>query len=401
MAIDPLEQSKIYNNDGFDLDLLLHKLEGYKTRVEGMEAQFTQQRSFSSKEAADVAAAARFKLELELLRHAGAFPSVENVEKESIETAPKEGEYLGSNIKKEEEQPQWPIRESVEVRQSVLERRKIARPLQLQHLKLKPAAALPPPQVQSALLPPRTSSRFSPIVERLHGMSQSPLPDESSYFHRRMTISGDQQSSQIGEHQSTTGSFVEIYSPPLPSLASPASDVTWTSSPPPPATPLTLCPPNEDQLRRELEFLAMYDGVETLEQRYKQRRPPKILLPEVDDDDDDAISMMEDEATVTKSQYPPRTDSRVRSKVDVKSENGQLRRKKSILTFFQRKSPVDELIEMYMDDPEPKVKEGLTRQPSKLRRTFSFRNTSGEQSPDASDIPPLPSILRMDSFGDK
>lgn len=160
--------------------------------------------------------------------------------------------------------------------------------------------------------------------------------------------------------------------PPVPSLSQSGSIATLASSPP--HTPMSICSPKEDQIRREWESFAIQDGAETLEMRYKKRRAPVLSLADSDDEQN----------TKTTEHLPPDL-----SKIDTWTDapkRGRLRRSKSIMSIFQRKSPVEKLIDLYFDDePEEKPARPLSRWVTLSRRSSPTRAASKSPA-----MPPLP-----------
>ena len=223
-------------------------------------------------------------------------------------------------------------------------------------------------------LPPRTSSRkmtSDDVVQDQDDVPPRPAP------RRRMTTSDGRTSIRNGGFWS--GQSVAVFDddevPPVPILSASNSNATLTMTPP--LTPLAigdLSDPREDQLRRELETFSIQDGAEALEHRYKKRRPPMLNLLDSDEDKDDFTPI----ATPLEPDH-----SSVMSGDDDRSLRPRPRRRKSIFSIFQRKSPVEKLIDMYFDD-EPEEK------PTPKRRSTWSRKGSPVQEamPKSPAIPP-------------
>ncbi|KAJ9615161.1 hypothetical protein H2200_001235 [Cladophialophora chaetospira] len=218
-------------------------------------------------------------------------------------------------------------------------------------------------------LPPRISSRkviSDQLVQDQENIPPRPAP------RRRMTTGEGRPSIRNGGFWSNQSAalFDDGDVPPVPALSASNSTLTMT----PPLTPLTIGGPTEDQLRRELETFSIQDGAEALEHRYKKRRPPMLNLLDSDDDKDE----------LTPSATPVEPDhSSVLSGDDDRSLRPRPRRRKSIFSIFQRKSPVEKLIDMYFDD-EPEEK------PISRRRSTWSRKGSPvqEKMPKSPAIPP-------------
>ncbi|RVX69239.1 hypothetical protein B0A52_07215 [Exophiala mesophila] len=126
--------------------------------------------------------------------------------------------------------------------------------------------------------------------------------------------------------------------PPVPHLSHAGSIATLATSPP--TTPHLLYSPKEEQLRRELESFTVVDndGAETLDSRYKRRAPPMLTLDYADDNVD-----LKGAEQVHYHLMRPKaaTDA---------PQSGRLRRSRSIMNLFQRKSPVEKVIDLYIED---------------------------------------------------
>ncbi|OAP64007.1 hypothetical protein AYL99_03234 [Fonsecaea erecta] len=203
----------------------------------------------------------------------------------------------------------------------------------------EPGPAIP----RSWTAPPRTSSMKQPNKEtrREEEATSPPRP----MARRRMTTSDARPSIRNGGLWSSQAAelFAQGDEPPVPALSQSTSIATLNSNPP--MTPLLLSDPREDQARREMESFAIQDGPETLEHRYKKRRPPLLNLFDSDDEEDQqsvSTTLELDNSSLLDANddrsVPPR------------------RRRRSIFSIFQRRSPVEKLIDMYFDDePEEKV----------------------------------------------
>ncbi|KIV95595.1 hypothetical protein PV10_03226 [Exophiala mesophila] len=150
--------------------------------------------------------------------------------------------------------------------------------------------------------------------------------------------------------------------PPVPHLSHAGSIATLATSPP--TTPQLLYSPKEEQPRRELESFAVVDndGAETLDSRYKRRAPPVLTLDYADDNVD-----LKGPGQVQSHLMRPKaaTDA---------PKSGRLRRSRSILNLFQRKCPVEKVIDLYIEDePEAKSTRSLSRWATLSRRQSPTR----------------------------
>jgi len=224
-----------------------------------------------------------------------------------------------------------------------------------------------PPEIHSAMsVPPKTSTIVSPrLEERTVGVVKTS---------RRATVSESRQmtrnTGRLPLRSSPPVPFFQDDQPAVPSLSYTTSPATSTFSPP--LTPLSLGS-HEDPMRRELEISAIHDGAHTLESKDKQRKPPRWHFVEAHDDDDEEPMAASASSFDSKIDPAPRADD-----ADGKSssvEKPRMSRQRSVFKVFQKKSSVDKLIEMYMNDDDqteedhgPKRWAGRSRKPS-LRQT--------------------------------
>ncbi|KAI1623046.1 hypothetical protein EDD37DRAFT_610360 [Exophiala viscosa] len=211
-------------------------------------------------------------------------------------------------------------------------------------------------------LPPRTSSRKGPPTGEL--VVRRPRPPT---LHRR-ALTGPEHS--VARNDSCvpeqTASRLDLGDklPPVPALSHAGSTATLKPAP----TPLLICSPGEDQLRRELESFALRDGAETLKMTYRNRKPPMLSFVDSDEEEEEDWSKSVE-------------------KEDQHSANGvRIRRQRSFLTVFQRKkSAVEEVIDMYLDDPPVEKLMPRSTWSTKLSRSRSGRA-------DLTESPPIPAL---------
>jgi hypothetical protein len=221
-------------------------------------------------------------------------------------------------------------------------------------------------EIQSAPLP---SNRPLNSVE---------IEETSAKSHRRhVTISEARGASRnIILLHTPSGTFSE-HTPPMPVL-SPSISINTPRLAEIPLTPLSLNPPNEDQIRREIEFFTLQDGAESLvNHRYRHQAPSTFVIDS--DDEDDGYGGLRNSFSAKSTR-----DDDQRSIVSV---TPSLKRRKSIFSVFQRKSELDKLLDLYLDDePADEV------QPVKKKSSLARRMTrSGwRKVPEVTDVPALP-----------
>ncbi|KIW92376.1 uncharacterized protein Z519_07360 [Cladophialophora bantiana CBS 173.52] len=228
----------------------------------------------------------------------------------------------------------------------------------------------------SRILPPRTSSKKEAAKEMIQEEAITPPRPTPR---RRMTTSDGRPSIRNGGFWSDQAAelFVQGDVPPVPALSQSNSNATLKSNSP--LTPLTLSDPREDQLRREMESFAIRDGPETLEHRYKKRKPPMLNFFDSDDEKEDQQSVSTTLETDSVS-LPEASDDR--------GARPRTRRRKSIFSIFQPRSPVEKLIDMYFDD-EPEERPALQRGSIRSRKGSPVQ----EKMPKSPVMPPLPQTL--------
>lgn len=235
------------------------------------------------------------------------------------------------------------------------------------------------PQVQSARLLPTPSF-----------LETDPAQGTFKKRHRRhMTVSESKRAARstiIVSHPS--GVFMEHDIPPIPGL-SPSTSIATSALSPVPGTPASASAlPSEDQIRRELEMLTLQDGADPLlTHRYGGRVDSELVMK------------LERQTEADHDPAPPdhRTERirSVRNSPDT-ADRSQVRRRKTIVEYFGRRSPVDRLLDLYLDDDKsvdkpaeiPSETPSVKRKQSLARRmTLTFRGSPKEKPP---EMPPLP-----------
>jgi len=223
--------------------------------------------------------------------------------------------------------------------------------------------------------PPRTSSKTFPVEDASDKTEESPPQPP-----RRRVMVDNRPSVRHGGFWSAPPLLFPDQEPipPVPSLSQSGSIATITSSPP--LTPLSLCSPREDQIRRELESFALHEGPETLvELKYQKRRPPRLDLVDFDGEGLEVEEEGETQPEPEKKELSTSEPNRTRP-----------RRSKSIISIFQRKSPIDKVIDLYFDDePEEKPPRPLPR----------WTTISRKGSPTTANMPRSPRVPPMPATG--
>jgi len=325
-------------------------------------------RSFSSKEAADVAAATRFRLELE--------------RREEL------SEYEDDNPAPPLTRPMLPMRSTSlpytpPAPESIQDSFPQRGPRQLKRSKtpepiLVTGIDKTPDETQSA--PLLSSRRQSP----LGGGKEQAL---AKSHRRHVTISGGRGASRnMLLMQSPAGMYSEC-TPPLPVLSPSISiDTPRRHDLNMPSTPLSMNPPNEDQLRREIETFALQDGAESLiGYRYRQQPPSSFPLDSEDEDDDYRKFQSCRSRKVAKED-----DSR-----SFVSVTPSMKKRKSIFSVFQRKSELDKLLDLYLSDDAHEEEQPPKRKQSLARRMTMSRR---RRAPEVPAVPPLPPTFLPEGF---
>ncbi|KAK5195368.1 hypothetical protein LTR99_001890 [Exophiala xenobiotica] len=234
----------------------------------------------------------------------------------------------------------------------------------LGHNLLSPAAAM------TSTLPPRTSSKSSSAGQVRISRGGVPLKTTRRRTSATAQISGE-RAGTFGSDQTALSARFQGGLSPVPTLSHAGSSATLS----PPRTPMSICSPHEDQLRRELESFALQEGAETLALRYKKRKPP--ILSFADSDDEHPCQYANLDHDLAKAAGTPASESTSRP---------QMRRRRSILSIFQRRSSVEKLIDMYLDEGQKGKPTPRRTSSMKSKRDTHVQSSTVETPP----IPPLP-----------
>lgn len=406
-----------------DLEALCKRLNEHNSRNEvAWTLLRQQQRSVSSKQAHDVAAAARFRLRLDQIGADGVEEPVSPRTRLRTEYPHKLRRSLstetvsslaGNRLTRTKDS------------QSVLRKRKVTRPppLRLDSLNTEPQ------EIQSAALPVRTSSK--------HAMRDY-FPHEETALQRRATIAGTEQGN-LRPNAKFPPRIASRAAIPKPTLQAPPTAVTAVINRPSTAP----SSPTEDQLRREIERSLSESKHKTRLEQQQSRKLAQLLPAEIRNEltrtatitaattKATTISPFENQTpeaitrigtappipvlpliptsttatpsnnTITETNPVPETPAPISTTSDVPptrctpspppaeltpdisptdtsatSSKSSLRRKKSLFGWLQKRSEVDELIDLYMNDEQ--LDEEPKRRPSKARLGI-FRSKSNAQ----------------------
>lgn len=235
------------------------------------------------------------------------------------------------------------------------------------------------PQVQSARLLPTPSF-----------LETDPSQGTFKKKHRRhMTVSESKRAARstiIVSHPS--GMFKEHDLPPIPGL-SPSTSIATSALSPVPGTPASATAlPSEDQIRRELEMLALQDGADPLlTHRYGGRVDSELVMKL--EKQDEADHDFEPRNSRAERPRPVRSSSDAEDRIPA-------RRRRTIVEYLGRRSPVDKLLDLYLDEeklPEKLVEASSEAQPVKRKQSLARRMTltlRGSPRDKRPEIPPLP-----------
>ena len=352
---EPLEATNVFS-----------EIDYFKTTTQG-DSDLRRKRSFSAKEVAEVAAATRFKLELERREQISTDfedgdPPVPSNASQSLPLRSTSLAYL---------QPAFPEPSLDTVQQW--------EPRQLKRNKT------PEPIVVSGIDNPPEEIRSAPL---LSSYPPSPLTyrqeERSTKSHRRtITISESRSAhrnmitlhSPSGNHSECTPPLpvlspsYSVATPKLPDLETPSTLLGWNPS------------PSEDQIRREMELFTLQDGAESLiDQRYKYEKPPNLRL----DSDIDGDELRDFQTRRSRS------DVKDDDRKSIVSVTPSSKKRRSIFSVFQRQSEVDKLLDLYLYSESQVEVQPIKKRPSLARRMTRSRRTKGAEAP---EVPPLPSMV--------
>ncbi|KAK5953188.1 hypothetical protein OHC33_005756 [Knufia fluminis] len=414
----PKHNQLLFDDDGLDIEILTHKLQLYQLELEEADLRFKQRRMVQDKQAAEVAAAARFREELDKTewaeRTSGTSSDVKHSRSVSLQAVsttvpprtilPPRTTSMRAFKRSQPLDLSWMPVVPQEVKSAVLPPptmilRASKRP---QPLKLSSAPVIPQ-EVQSAGLPPRTTSisARSKRPQPLHLSSAPVMPQEvqsaalPTRRNRRLDFEADAMKldwrrTTIAAGRNTSSSIILVSSPgkiaeftfstdvpPVPPLSASFS----ASSSPTTASPMTPSP-TEDQIRRELETFAIVEGPDSVVNRRNSVTSRKRITTTFVPDEEDRLRHDVPETPFVTGVSKVVVDSA--DTVEIKPVNKpMLGRKKSFFSRFEIKNDVDALLDLYMTDEQLVEEKEIKRKATKSKRPTIFKRwqTSEPLSP--------------------
>lgn len=313
-------------SNSLDAQILTHKLQLYQLEEEATKLRLEARRRMEDKQAADVAAAARFRDQLERSARLGRSTSAGKTKKRSTSVG-------GHN-----ETFNFALGRSSSLK---MIRTRKPHPLQLSPTTVQPQ------EVQSAALP-----SVRPVT----------ATNEMKKHWRRTTISAPRDDAGnvvllTSPGHSTEYDYHASEPPPVPQLSESLVSSPQIASP---ITPMHV----EDQIRRQLETFALEEGPNLHPRRTGHfstiHRPLAMYIPDPDD-------IMTEKALPT----PPReTVKMVNEETHQQPPSPAWR--KGIANMFDRRNEVDVVLDMYYTIPRHEIN-SLQKKPSKSRRQTLLR----------------------------
>lgn len=371
----PKENPLLLDDHGLDLSILTHKLQLYQLELEEAQLRRKHNRIAQDKHAAEVAAAARFRDELEKGPRSPLFAKMEeeiDSQSRSIIIRKSQGsEPRSRSSSVYSSGARGPRSRSTSIRKSEDDSKekslpslppavpsKSFRTKRPQPL-LLPDDSVAPQEIRSAALPAQR------IRESTMDMAQM------KKHWRRTTISAGRHSKIVLLSSDGEPEYCEFDIPPVPQLSSSTSTIP---SPPSmsPMTPILSTGPTEDQIRRELETFALEEGPNIqMSQRSSvssRRRMPVAFVP----DPEDRLPQKS-----TSPPPPPRIPSAFVQlptiAVQKSPENSNLGRTKSFFSKFERKVDVDSLLDLYMTDEQLNEAKEQKKRDTRIKRQTFFK----------------------------
>ena len=327
----PLSHRSSYRHS-LDAQILTHKLQLYQLEEEAGRLARELRKRMEDRQAADVAAAARFRDQLENAKLPERSISSVRTKQRSISAGSK-NEMFDTALR----------------RSGSMKMVRSRKPIPL--LLSSQTQTTQPQEVQSAALP-----SVRPIK----------ATDEMKKHWRRTTISAPRNDINkvllISSEEQTECDYT-VETPPVPQLYddSPGSDLHSPQT----ASPITPNIYQEDRIRRELETFAIRDGPNLQPRRVgglstSAQRPLAVYIPDLND------IMTEKELPAT-----PRQAVQVMDQYNYQPPPPSPAWRKAI-SRFDRRNDVDTLLDMYYTAP-PQEEHSLKKKPSRSRRQTLFR----------------------------
>lgn len=379
----PKDNSLLLEERGLDLSILTHKLQLYQLDLEEAALRRKHNRTVLDKHAAEVAAAARFRDELEKGQHSPLLAKMEEEidsqsrsiitrKSQASEPRSRSSSVYSSNARvtrsrseslrqSEDGRPTNGLAPLAATTTPRSFRTKRPQPLLLAE---DPVA---PQEIRSAALPtPRTRESTMNVAQM-------------KKHWRRTTISAGRQSASQIILLSSDGKpeYCDFDVPPLPRLSASVS----TISSPPTMSPMTPLPngPTEDQIRRELETFALEEGPNIQMSRRSsvssRKRMPVAFVPDPED------RMLPKSLPPPPPPPPPPkipsaffelADTSVAASASTESFP-TLGRTKSFFSRFERKTDVDSVLDLYMTDDQLNEVKAQKKRDTRLKRQTFFK----------------------------
>jgi hypothetical protein len=322
-------------NGVFNVDLLIERLEKYKSGVKETDVQLQRQKNLLPKEVEDVVAAARFRQEIE---RGGLDLSVGKRMFDTSSDTPRSpiSSSADSNFGNS---PDWA--EGAGTRGADDTNNSAKFPTRSSSIATFLNRARP-----------SSSRQTHALLSQTENLSGTVVAGQVKTHQRSITI-GDPRHSISSTIVSTFGTFDD------------PGKVAYTSGhtgefKPASHNPLLMGSPKEDQIRRELEALAIKEGANLLEQSKHDSgwRTPVVQVIELETEDGDEYSNGRTAPVKSNRQREPiqRAATGGDDFVWRTNDNGRSRlwRPFGIFRSFRKRTTADELIDMYMSDDQLK-----------------------------------------------
>ena len=134
-----------------------------------------------------------------------------------------------------------------------------------------------------------------------------------------------------------------------------------------------------------MELFSLHDGTDSLiNHRYRNEAPPNLQL----DSDDEGADFRKFRAGIA-SRTKRDSDSK-----SMKSMTPSTKKRKSVFSVFSRKSEVDKLLDLYLEEPNPTELQHAKKHSMARRMTRSGRR----RAPEVPAMPPLPQYFDANGY---
>lgn len=328
-----MRPDQLSDEDPFDVDVLIRKLEAYKASVEDAQAQLRRKRSINPREVSEVTAAARLKLRLDGRPAASSESRDNSVLTSPIALAfPSSTSSNGSSASETsffdpitpEEHDDAPFAMVSNKRDTWKSSHSVVLPnetAKTHDISPRPSGPLPSPVIRVHEVKVKTSKPLPPIkVLGSRSKISSPLASPSFSALDWLNV------------PSAAGSLT----PSEPSQPRKSIDQ------------MSMCPPSEDRIRREIEAFtikswAETEGVKQLEVVASSKEPGRIQIEPLTGSDDEDFNQS---STVERAIEPLE-----------KYRYGKSTFREKVGSLFNRRTKTDKILALYFDmEPSPKQK---------------------------------------------